>query len=304
MIATLRETTKANAEQDWLNTNLARIAGLLQGQRDLAGRDAVIMSEVTPVVDAQHGAFFLAEHGDARRGRAARSSPPTATSPRRAGPTASRSARGWSARRRSRARRSALAERPADYIKIASGLGDATPADLVVLPVLFEEQVLGVIELGALRPFTELHLAFLDQLVATIGVVLNTILANRRTEELLTQSQGLAQELQEQSVELQQTNAELEEKTLVLQQQNRDIEIKNREIELARAGLEEKAEQLAAELEVQVRVPGQHEPRAAHAAELAADPLPAAGRQRRRQPDPKQIEFAGTIHAPAPTCSR
>ena len=130
-------------------------------------------------------------------------------------------------------------------MKITSALGEGVPAHLVVMPIMFEEQVLGVIELGALRPFSDVNQAFLDQLTDTIGVVINTIQANMRTEELLSQSQALAQELQKQSEEMRATNDELQEKTLVLQQQNRDIEIKNAEIELARAGLEEKAGQLA-----------------------------------------------------------
>src|SRR4029079_3201391 len=64
MIENLRETTKVNAEQDWLKTNLARISGMLQGQRDIEQVTQLIMSEVTPVVSAQHGALFLVEHGD------------------------------------------------------------------------------------------------------------------------------------------------------------------------------------------------------------------------------------------------
>jgi GAF domain-containing protein len=134
---------------------------------------------------------------------------------------------------------------PADYLRVRSGLGAAGPADLFVLPVLFEEHVLGVIELASFSRFDEVHSGFLEQLVETIGVVLNTIIANVRTEELLSQSQRLAQELQVQSVELQRKNAELQETAALLGEQNRNIEIKNREIEMARLGLEEKAEQLA-----------------------------------------------------------
>ena len=138
-----------------------------------------------------------------------------------------------------------LNEVPEDYVKVGSGLGEAAPANIIVMPVLFEDQVLGVIELGSLRPFSEIHTQFLDMLMETIGVSLSTIIANRRTEGLLEQSQSLTQELQSQSEELRHTNEELQEKAALLSQQNRDIEVKNREIELARTGLEEKAEQLA-----------------------------------------------------------
>ena len=115
-----------------------------------------------------------------------------------------------------------------------------------MLPVLFEGDLIGVIEFGSIARFSDLHLHFLDRLVAAIGVSLNTILANRRTEELLTESQRLALEMQQQSIELQRTNAELEEKATLLSEQNVKIESKNREIELARLGLEEKAQQLTA----------------------------------------------------------
>ena len=134
---------------------------------------------------------------------------------------------------------------PPGYLPIRSGIGATPPRAVVVLPVPFEGRTLGVIEFGAVTRFSELHLAFLERLVATIGVALNTIQANRRTEELLAQSQRLARELQDQSAELQRTNAELEEKAALLSEQNGNIEIKNREIELARPGLEEKAQQLA-----------------------------------------------------------
>src|SRR4029079_18401515 len=64
MISNLRETTEANEQQDWLKTNLARISGLMQGQRDLRTVSRMIMSELTPTVSAQLGAFYMAENGD------------------------------------------------------------------------------------------------------------------------------------------------------------------------------------------------------------------------------------------------
>jgi signal transduction histidine kinase/ActR/RegA family two-component response regulator len=133
---------------------------------------------------------------------------------------------------------------PAGYLTVEGGLGRAPAADVIVLPVLFEEHVLGVIELAAFLPYSEQHLIFLDRLVETIGVVLNTIIANSRTEGLLSQSQRLTKELRNQSDELQRANAELQEKAQLLTAQSRDLETKNREVELAGLGLEEKALQL------------------------------------------------------------
>ncbi|HVF19537.1 MAG TPA: HAMP domain-containing protein [Mycobacteriales bacterium] len=241
MIANLRETTEKNAQQDWLKSNLARIGGKMQGQRDLSAVCEMIMSEVTPVVEAQQGAFFLLDAaGGATQLRLASSYGYA----RGADDTFAlgEGLVGQAAIEKTAIR---VPHAPTGYLTIRSGLGEAPPADVVVLPVLFEEQALGVIELASFQPLSELHLSFLEQLVETIGVVLNTIMANVRTEELLSQSQRLTQELQVQSDELQRTNAELEEKAALLGEQNRNIEIKNREIEMARLGLEEKAEQLA-----------------------------------------------------------
>jgi HAMP domain-containing protein/signal transduction histidine kinase/CheY-like chemotaxis protein len=245
MIANLRETTQRNAEQDWLKTNLAQISGMLQGQRDLTAVTQLIMSEVTPTVSAQHGAFFLAEpdeNGDPELVLAAS----YGLAPQRHGtPERFAFGEGLVGQAASERETIALSDLPADYIKVVSGVGGAPAAGLLVMPVLFEDQVLGVIELASLRPFSEVNRDFLDRLTETIGVVINTIRANMRTEELLAQSQSLAQELQTQSVELRKTNDELQEKARQLSEQNRDIEIKNEEIEMARRGLEEKAAQLA-----------------------------------------------------------
>ena len=233
-----------------------------------------------------------------------------------------------------------ITEPPDDYIQVASGLGEAPPRNIIVLPVLFEEQVLGVMELALVPPVRRDDPARSStSCMETIGVVLNTIIANMRTEELLQQSQSLTQELQSQSEELQsqqdelkrsnveleeqakslkaseellqtqqeelqQTNEELQEKAALLAQQNRDIEIKNREIELARASLEEKAEQLALVVEVQERVPGEHVARAAHAAQLAADPAKLLADNEDEQPHREAGRVrAARSTARAPTCS-
>lgn len=137
-----------------------------------------------------------------------------------------------------------LSNVPGNYIKINSGLGRAKPANLIILPVLFENKVKAVIELASLDIFSETHLDFLSQLTESIGIVLNTIEANSRTEELLAQSQSLAGELKIQQEELRRTNDELQDKALLLVKQKNEVENKNKEVEEARRSLEEKAEQL------------------------------------------------------------
>ncbi|MGH9196654.1 MAG: histidine kinase dimerization/phospho-acceptor domain-containing protein, partial [Acidimicrobiia bacterium] len=252
MIGNLAETTRRNEEQDWLKTNLARISGLMQGQRDLQAVSRLIMSELTPTVYAQHGAFFLAETEDEGEVPELRLKATYGYKKRKT--VANHFKLGEALVGQSALERKTIliTEAPQDYIKVSSGLGEAAPVNIIVLPINFEDQLLGVIELASVRPFSEINQQFLEQLIETIGVVLNTIIANMRTEELLAESQRLTQELQSQSEELQtqqeelqQTNEELQEKAALLAEQNRNIEIKNQEIEMARLSLEEKAQQLA-----------------------------------------------------------
>ncbi|WP_189163919.1 HAMP domain-containing protein, partial [Sphaerisporangium melleum] len=240
MVKSLRETTRANQEQDWLKTNLARISGLMQGHRDLAVVAELVMNELVPLVNAQHGTFLLAEEA------------PGGTELRVVGGYGHRDDSRRYAFGDSLVGQAALAKRtilvedvPPGYLKIASSLGEAGPANLIVLPIVFEDQVLGVIELAALNRFTPVHRTFLEQLVGTIGVNVNTIVAGARTDALLAESQRLATELQVGQEELQRSNAELEEKAELLARQNRDIETKNIEIEQASQELEDRAQQLA-----------------------------------------------------------
>ncbi|MFI6325884.1 ATP-binding protein, partial [Nonomuraea sp. NPDC050556] len=214
MVANLRETTRA---KDWLESNLARIAGLMQGHRDLVEVADLILKEITPLVSAQHGAFFLAErgineeavlaliagYGSAQAG--------VATGPVKLG-------HGLVGQAAVEKQRILLDEVPPEYIKINSGLGEATPASVVILPIPFEDQILGVIELASFNRFSEVHLAFFDQFVVTIGVAINTIIANSRTEALLSESQRLAQQLQDRSDELQRQQAELRRSNAVLEE--------------------------------------------------------------------------------------
>ncbi|BCJ74350.1 histidine kinase [Catellatospora sp. IY07-71] len=293
MIVTLRDTTKKNAEQGWLDSNLARAGELLQGQRDLEQVCRMIMSDVTPLIDAQLGAFFLGEpDGEEIRLQLA-AAYGYAGGGTETGYAAGEGLVGQAAVDRRTIRVGAGRTR----MTVRSGIADTKVSDLIVVPIVFEGESLGVIEFGSVGTFSELHLDFVDRLAGTLGIALNTILANRRTEELLAQSQRLAQELRDRSVELQRTNNELEEKAAQLSEQNRNIEIKNREIELARLGLEDKARQLSAASQYK----SEFLANMSHELRTPLNSLLLLSRLLADNPEanltPKQIDFARTIHS-------
>ena len=276
MIANLRETTEKNREQDWLKSNLAKFSAMMQGQKTLESVSRLIMSELTPLVGASHGAFFIANESD----ESLRLTSSYAYKERKHVSNRFNAGEGLVGQCALEKKPILLTRVPSDYIQVNSGLGEAPPLNILVLPILFEGEVRAVTELASFEPFSPIHRIFLDQLSESIGVVLNMIAANMRTEELLDQSQSLAQELQSQSLELQsqqdelkrsnselaqqtktlkaseemlkeqqeelqQVNEELEEKAALLAEQNKAVEQKNREVEMTRKAIEEKAEQLA-----------------------------------------------------------
>jgi CheY-like chemotaxis protein/HAMP domain-containing protein len=247
MIDNLRGTTESNQEQDWLKTNLAKFTRMLQGQRDLITVGKMLLSELAPLVGAQQGAIYqmkAAETGDLVGDETLLQL--LAGYARRDGQRETiKLGDGLVGQCAVEKQRILLTDVPSSYTRITSSLGEAKPRSIVVLPVLFEGETKAVIELASLSPFTATHLTFLEQLTQSIGVVLNTIEATMRTENLLRQSQQLTAELQTRQTELQQTNQELASKAKQLAEQNAEVERKNMEVEQARRALEEKAAELA-----------------------------------------------------------
>jgi signal transduction histidine kinase/HAMP domain-containing protein len=297
MIRNLRETTRQNVEQDWLKTNRERFTRMLQGQRDLAEVSSMILSELAPLVLAQHAVFYsMTRPTDGSEPRLELQAG-YGFEERRHLATTFGVGEGLVGQCAKEKKRILITDVPADYVRINSGLGASPPLNIIVLPVLFEGSVRAVVELASFSPFSITHQLFLDQLPDSIGLVLNTIEADTLTENLLKQSQSQADELRSQQEELREINEDLGRQAKLLAHRNSEFESKNQEIAASKLMVEEKAGQLA----VSSKYKSEFIANMSHELRTPLNCLLILAEQLEDNPDrnmtPTQVEYASVILA-------
>ncbi|MBC7658954.1 MAG: HAMP domain-containing protein [Chitinophagaceae bacterium] len=283
MIGNLKDTTQKNNEQDWLKTNLAKFSGMMQGQRNIISVAQLIMSELTPLVGAQHGAFFMMETSEEKTHSLLNLIASYGFSTRKNLSSSYRLKESLIGQCAFEKKRILLADVPENFIHISTGMGDAPARSIVVLPVLFEGETKAVIELASFKIFSENHLTFLDQLMDSIGVILNMISSSMRTEELLQ--------------ELKRSNAELEAQANELNDKAKLLEVKNQEVELASRSVEEKAEQLQliSKYKSEFLANMSHELRTPLNSLLILSKMLSENKEKNLTPD--QVKFASTVYS-------
>lgn len=226
-------------DQNWLKTRITEITTMYQGitREDVfAGR---LIMKLAVLAEANYGVFYkmVKEHADTKLVKIASyasNDEPTVKGSFALG-------EGLVGQCAEEGRTIILSSIPADYIRVRTGLLDAPPSELVLVPIEYEDHVLGVVELAALQPFKPLQHMLIEQVMENAGITMNSIRGHMKVQALLVESQAMTEELQSQSEEMQLQQEELISINEKLEEQYLTSEQKTIELQKIKEELEEKA---------------------------------------------------------------
>ncbi|MDF2670078.1 MAG: response regulator, partial [Paenibacillus sp.] len=249
---TFQEMMAEKEKQYWLKTEFARLTELSLGMTDLQKLVTMLISEISKLIEVGQGVFYVKETGknSEHTGDFVLLGSYACTE---RGNIAHRFRLGEGLIGQCALEKKAilLTQVPEDYIQISSGLGKGIPLTILVIPIMFEEEVVAVIELASFKAFTPAQQNLLELLSTPLGVIINSAASRQRTEESLLEAQLLAEkalllaeEAQIQQEELRASNAELEEQTQMLKRSEEKLKLQSEMIQLSRDDLEVKANEL------------------------------------------------------------
>jgi CheY-like chemotaxis protein/GAF domain-containing protein/HAMP domain-containing protein len=235
-LATMSKETKA---QNWLKTGQAELNEKMRGEQDLLELSENIINYIATYIDAKVGAIYLKDESDTLKLVSS-----YAYTKRKNLSNEFKIGTGIIGQAALEKKPILITNVPDDYIKINSGLGEAKPLNILVLPFLYEGVVKGVIELGSFHELTDLHLQFLQLTAENIAIAFHTAKSRVELKKLLEQSQAQSEELQAQQEKLRVTNEELEEQTQALKESEEELKMQQEELKKANAELEQKTHDL------------------------------------------------------------
>ena len=237
--------------REWLQTNLAEIVTKYQGVASIDTLAKVFMSEIAKMTNSSFGAFYVRETTDNENHFMKRASFADNNFEKEIGRESFRIGQGLIGQCVQEKHTFVFNEIPKDYRYISTGLGEVPPRSIFIVPILFEGEVIAVMELATMSEYSKLQQDLVKQIVETFGLSINSVIGRMEIIRLLNESRAMTEELQVQSEELQTQSEELQMQTEELTQINeqleektKDAETKTKELEKIKEELEEKAEQL------------------------------------------------------------
>jgi len=233
----LRRAEKETAEKNWNLTGSGELTRGMQGNKVLMELGQVIITHLAQYLEVQIGAVYIAEENESYLTLANG----YALSKKKKSIRKIVFGEGFVGQVALEKRMLQLNDIPADYFVIDSGLGEILPKYMLIIPVLYEDRVVGVVELGSIKPFTELQKNYVDMVMDSIAIAITSAQSREQVKELLEETQRQSEELETQQEELKQFNEELQSKTEMLEKSELELRSQQEELHQSNEELEEKA---------------------------------------------------------------